>query len=200
MDDDGQLAAVVDGRSLDRKTAIVALATQLFVENGGELPAMGAIAARAGVTRPALYYYYPSKADLVRAVMRQLDWDWWTDIIPASRGETSLWRRIRLLLLEFAEQSFSTEPGMYLALLRASQGNSEVRSALLAQAADMREAIAGMVMEHADEIDLREQSIDEVVDGIIGLIWCISSGVLNTSSKVVLAQVRQTIDLVCAGR
>ena len=72
--------------------------------------------------------------------------------------------------------------------------NEKVRDAVRAQSKALRDAIAGMVAEHPGDAD---QRADATVDGIVGLIWCVASGVLNTGSATVLEQVRQAIELVC---
>jgi len=57
-------------RDLKRKQ-IMDAAEQLFLRHGYEATAMAAIAARAGVANNAVYWYFPSKDDLLAAVLQR---------------------------------------------------------------------------------------------------------------------------------
>jgi AcrR family transcriptional regulator len=52
-----------DTRSLIQQTALA-----LFIEKGFAATSLQQIADRVGVTKAALYYYFPSKADLARSI------------------------------------------------------------------------------------------------------------------------------------
>ena len=58
-------------RSADRPTEIVAAAMAIFAEKGFAAARLDDIAARAGVSKGALYLYYETKEDIFRAVVRQ---------------------------------------------------------------------------------------------------------------------------------
>lgn len=57
-------------RDLKRKQ-IVDAAEKLFLRNGYEATAMAAVAGRAGVANNAVYWYFPSKDDLLAAVLQR---------------------------------------------------------------------------------------------------------------------------------
>jgi AcrR family transcriptional regulator len=57
-------------RDLKRKQ-IVDAAEKLLLRNGYERTAMAAVARRAGVANNAVYWYFPSKDDLLAAVLRR---------------------------------------------------------------------------------------------------------------------------------
>jgi AcrR family transcriptional regulator len=61
-------------RVIDTKQRILDAALALFGERGYYNVAVDEIAARAGVTKGALYYYFTDTADLARDLARQL-WD-----------------------------------------------------------------------------------------------------------------------------
>jgi AcrR family transcriptional regulator len=64
-----------------RPAEIIAAALESFAERGFAATRLDDIAARAGVTRGTLYLYFPSKAELFKAVVRQ-------SIVPIlARGE-----------------------------------------------------------------------------------------------------------------
>ncbi|MDO1558914.1 TetR/AcrR family transcriptional regulator [Brevundimonas sp. 2R-24] len=53
-----------------RPAEIVAAALEVFAEKGFEAARMEAVARRAGVSKGAIYLYFPTKAELFRAVVR----------------------------------------------------------------------------------------------------------------------------------
>jgi AcrR family transcriptional regulator len=59
----------VNGVSVDTRDQILAAASDLFAERGFEQTSLREIAARVGITKAALYYHFPSKADLFEALV-----------------------------------------------------------------------------------------------------------------------------------
>jgi AcrR family transcriptional regulator len=59
-----------DGRTRDTRERLHREAIQLFVEQGFAQTTMQDIADRLGLTKAALYYHFPTKADLVRSVVQ----------------------------------------------------------------------------------------------------------------------------------
>lgn len=57
---------------LDRRSRILEGARAAFLRFGFERASMADIAAGAGVSRTALYHYFPSKEDVLRAVVEEL--------------------------------------------------------------------------------------------------------------------------------
>jgi len=55
----------------DRRQEILAVALRLFAEKGYDATTNADIARAAGVTAPALYYYFPSKAELFKAAISE---------------------------------------------------------------------------------------------------------------------------------
>ena len=58
----------VDGRRTDTRARIHDVALEVFAEHGYERATMQQIADRLGITRPALYYHYRSKEDILASV------------------------------------------------------------------------------------------------------------------------------------
>src|SRR5438552_12594942 len=54
-----------------RPQELLAAALELFVEKGFAATRSEEVAARAGVAKGTLYLYYPSKEDLLKAVVRE---------------------------------------------------------------------------------------------------------------------------------
>ncbi|MFZ5668133.1 MAG: TetR/AcrR family transcriptional regulator [Pseudomonadota bacterium] len=66
-------------RALARPAEIMAVARDLFARKGFEATRMDEIAAAAGVTKPAVYRYFPGKARLIEAMMQ-------ADLVAPSRA------------------------------------------------------------------------------------------------------------------
>jgi AcrR family transcriptional regulator len=86
-----EAAGKADGRRTDTRTRIHEVALELFAELGYERTTMQQIADRLGITRPALYYHYRSKEDILAAVHRDLAYSvdellTWAKAQPATRA------------------------------------------------------------------------------------------------------------------
>lgn len=56
----------------DRKAQIIEVATVLFRENGYHATSLDDIAERIGFTKPAIYYYFDSKEDILFAIVDEV--------------------------------------------------------------------------------------------------------------------------------
>ncbi|MEV7005758.1 TetR/AcrR family transcriptional regulator [Streptosporangium sp. NPDC051022] len=59
-------------RPSDTKARIQAVARELFVEQGVQNTSLKQISDRLGITKPALYYHFESREDLVRSIIQPL--------------------------------------------------------------------------------------------------------------------------------
>src|SRR5262245_60079777 len=59
----------------ETRARLVRAATEAFAEDGVRETSLTSIAAKAGVSRQGLLHYFPSKDDLLRAVLEQRDED-----------------------------------------------------------------------------------------------------------------------------
>lgn len=57
-------------RTSDTKERIQAVARELFAEKGVQRTSLQDIAARLGITKPALYYHFSSREELVRSILQ----------------------------------------------------------------------------------------------------------------------------------
>src|SRR5699024_11834697 len=57
---------------VDTKTEIRKVALELFAQQGFDRTSLREIAERLDITKAALYYHYPSKNDLLRAIVTPL--------------------------------------------------------------------------------------------------------------------------------
>ena len=72
-------------RATRTRAALVAAARELFAEQGFAATSRDAIAARAGVTRGALYHHFDSKAVLAAAVVAELETELVGRVVSAAR-------------------------------------------------------------------------------------------------------------------
>ncbi|GAA3071991.1 TetR/AcrR family transcriptional regulator [Streptosporangium carneum] len=59
-------------RPSDTKTRIQAVARELFLEQGVQNTSLKQISDRLGITKPALYYHFESREELVRSIIQPL--------------------------------------------------------------------------------------------------------------------------------
>lgn len=79
-----------DGRTTDMRARILAVARDRFARFGFSATSLRDIADDLGVTKAALYYHFPRKADLIYDVMLPMvdDIDAWFDRTQPARGRT----------------------------------------------------------------------------------------------------------------
>ena len=175
-----------------RRQRILDVAEELFTESGGP-PAMDAVAAAAGVTRTAIYHYFPTKQDLVRAVlMRGMDWNWWAGPIEQGRSLPTFSARLQSILRECIMRSRGETSGdFYWALVAASRADGEIRRAVRAYGDEMRKSVNGLIEDSiSDGLLPKDTDSQALTKAVLGLVWCFAAGMRNTTSD----RVREEID------
>jgi AcrR family transcriptional regulator len=141
----------VDGRRTDTRARIHDVALEVFAEHGYERASMQQIAERLGVTRPALYYHYRSKEDILASIHNDLaysvdDLITWADTQPKTR-------RTRLQLLRRLHGLMSGPWGTFT---RFAQANEAAMRDLSAAAEFARRMdTLGALLSPTDTIDGR---------------------------------------------
>jgi AcrR family transcriptional regulator len=160
---------------------------------------MESIATAAGVSRTALYYYFPSKAELVREVMGRLDWrGWWTRTIAAGWKGSTFAERLKILLSECVTESLERDGSVYFALLDAAREDVEVRAVIRAELESVRSELLTLVADCKRKKYIpRHIDGDLLADGILGLIWCVAAGLMHASTDTVVREVISGIDIAC---
>jgi AcrR family transcriptional regulator len=90
--------AEMDGRvrrSAATRTALVAAARRLFATRGYSRVSTGEVVETAGVTRNALYYHFPNKEALFRAVYEDVEREVAEHVLAAARSEDTIVERLR---------------------------------------------------------------------------------------------------------
>ncbi|MGV9801541.1 TetR/AcrR family transcriptional regulator [Mycobacterium sp. NPDC003449] len=90
-------------RSEATRAALVAAARDLFVERGYAAVSTGDIARAAAVTRNALYYHFPTKEAVFRAVYEDVERRLAQRVIPAALAQPTARRQLEAGIDEFLD-------------------------------------------------------------------------------------------------
>jgi AcrR family transcriptional regulator len=91
-------------RSEGTRNQLLAVARQLFAENGFEKTPLDLVAERAGVTKGALYHHFRNKRELFQAVFEVLEQELCEATIVAAVGAgTDVWEGLRAGVRAFLE-------------------------------------------------------------------------------------------------
>src|SRR5215471_10049591 len=85
-----------------REQAILDQALELFSRQGYRETTLQEIADRLGITRPAFYYYFRSKEDVLWRLVENLGIRLLDQATPVARGEGSPAERLRTLMVRHA--------------------------------------------------------------------------------------------------
>lgn len=184
---------------------ILEVATRCFRQTGYDGTSLQAIAEEAGLTRTALYNYFDSRADLVRAVLFEnavasaragLDHPWWVD---SPRDGLSGRERLRSLLRASLEDALRTREmgNFYMDLVRESARDPQLRSVLRDYVDGLRSAIRLILDEAVESGELPEDAdLDQLLESVLGMAWALSSAITTAPSDRVRRQVVLALDLV----
>jgi AcrR family transcriptional regulator len=114
----------------EKKNAIIAGATEVFLERGFEATSMSHIATASGLTKPTLYSYFASKESLFAEVMKHVA----TNALSDAFGQLDKERTLDEALKVFGENFISTMLQPELIKLRGiimSEGSRSELGALL---------------------------------------------------------------------
>jgi AcrR family transcriptional regulator len=102
-------------RSARTRAALLGAARELFTERGFAQTGRDDIAERAGVTRGALYHHFASKADVVAAVVDELEAELVDRVVAAGRAGTGPLDQLRRSCRAYIDAC--TEPAIARILL-----------------------------------------------------------------------------------
>ena len=119
-------------RSMElKRDAVLLTAAHLFLEHGYQKTSMSLLAARLNITKPALYYYFHNKEEILvecyRAGITEID----SHLDRSSPAAGSGLHRLRLYVLAYATAVLTTEFGRCVAMIDdgelSPEGQREVR-------------------------------------------------------------------------
>ncbi|RMF06973.1 MAG: TetR/AcrR family transcriptional regulator [Candidatus Neomarinimicrobiota bacterium] len=99
-----------------RKTQILDSALDVLVEKGYESSRVDDIVARSGISKGAIYWYYPSKKDIYLALVNHWVWNYSATINYIVSDRQSAAEQLTHLF-EFFSQQFRESPAVFKALL-----------------------------------------------------------------------------------
>jgi TetR/AcrR family transcriptional regulator, cholesterol catabolism regulator len=89
--------------SNDRRQQIIEVSTELFRERGYHVTSLEDIAERIGFTKPAIYYYFKSKEDILFAIVEEIVDEAYERIASIAAGPGPCVERLRALLVANTE-------------------------------------------------------------------------------------------------
>ncbi len=110
-------------RKADRPDEIIAAAMALFAEKGFAAARLDDIAARAGVSKGALYLYFPTKQDMFRAVVEQAVGPNFASAQQMSMGEVAFADLARGMGQMMAHMAATSPLGGIVKMVIAEAGN-----------------------------------------------------------------------------
>ncbi len=112
-----------------RRTALLAAGHELVLSGGPSAVTMTAVAARAGLSRPAVYDYFASTTDLLAAVLSERMHAWSDDVDQALAGEATAEAKVRTYVRVSLELISDGSHGL-MVLLSTESLPADVRKAL----------------------------------------------------------------------
>ncbi|NMB79519.1 MAG: TetR/AcrR family transcriptional regulator [Methanomicrobiales archaeon] len=120
---------IIKGYREEVKDRIVSAAFSLFIEKGYHDTTMGEIASSLGVTKPALYQYFPSKEDLFTAVAEQARAEFKGTLERSYRGRDI--REGSAVLFEALLRYVPQFNGLYAEMMLLGTRNEKLRRILI---------------------------------------------------------------------
>lgn len=154
--------------SLDIES-ITTVALELFNEHGFDGTTMDEIAARLGVTKPALYYHAPNgKEEILRHAIHRVMDPLWMSLQEPGAVEGTAAERLRYVLTRQVELILQGMPeiGYFLLPVAHHHLKSEVRARRRAYDMAVKELFANAVEEGAIRADLDTQLMLRLVLGM----------------------------------
>ncbi|MDF5754529.1 TetR/AcrR family transcriptional regulator [Spongiactinospora sp. TRM90649] len=127
------------GRRSDTRERIQRVALEMFAERGYEKTTLQEVAERLGITRPALYYHFKAKSDILASVIEDMI-ESMDDLIGWARAQPGTPEAQRRILVRMAELL----EGRWRPLLRFAQVNQAVM-AEIEPGTRMQERLTAMV-------------------------------------------------------
>jgi AcrR family transcriptional regulator len=188
-DIDGQAARVLgrppssDGVATRR--AIIAAAASHLGTTGYDAMTMDVIANEVGITKAAIYRYFRSKQDLVRAAVVEVEPSIRHYYDQFSADAVSLGDRFRALIRACMEISLQHQQPVlgYFQMGRLADRDEELAVAFRERSVAIRQTISELVNEAIDRHEL-PQNADKtsIVEAVSGLLWAMTSASASASN------------------
>lgn len=153
-----------------RRREILACAADVFYEQGFSGGTTREIAARVGLTQPAIYYYVGSKDDLLREITEQVRADTRAALGRAFSASEQPVERLRALVQEFTEAVVRNQKTFSVYWKEFKALPEELRATLMEDERAFVKEVAGIVREAQDTDALPPGPTTAMTEAILGMV------------------------------
>lgn len=174
----------------DRKAEIQQTTLDLAFEVGPDHVTTGMIAAKLGLTQPALYKHFPKKGDIWAAIADQLGQRVGANIARATATTTDPLERIRLLVLGHLQLVRETPALPEIMVMRdASSNHAMVQSAIQTRMTDFRGTLVAAVIAAIESGEFRDNiAAKDAATLIFGVIQSLVLRLMVTRNTAILLE------------
>jgi AcrR family transcriptional regulator len=180
-----------------RQTILTAASRQL-ASIGYDGMTLESVANEAGITKAAIYRYFPSKRSLMLAAVRDAHPIYDEYYVELSRDAKGIADRLRALVkacIKFSLENPQSALG-YFQSGRLADQDEEIARIFRARTAGVRKVIAGIISDAAAAGELVPGTDQrEIVDAVCGVIWVMTAGVAEAQNQRVRRQIELATEL-----
>lgn len=175
----------------ERRRVILAAATEVVAQRGAEAASIAEIAERAGITRPVVYDHFPTKHDIVLALIEHHHQTLMAVLGEVAAGPRLDKRTLRRIIVAYLRQ-VDADPGGWRILCLEPSRDGEIADVQRRTAGEVNAVVASMLSPETPMrrrlmavegaraavnalADLRQQdpriSIEELADVAVALVW-----------------------------
>ncbi len=189
---------VVRKSAQDRKDEIVQTALELAFKVGPDRVTTGMIAARIGLTQPAIYKHFPRKDDLWRSVTTTLSAQIAKNISTAKQRAKTPMDRLRLLVMGHLKLIHATPALPEIMVARDPKGvqkliRMEIRSGMTGFYDDLTQAVKDAQRDGSLRKDLKAQDLATLIFGVIQSL--VLRMLVTRDTKVLLNDAERLLNL-----
>jgi AcrR family transcriptional regulator len=167
----------------ERKELILDAALHTFVEYGYHGAIMDTIAERANVTKPILYRHFPSKMDLLLAIVERSGGELRKSMIDSSSTVDDLYERIRHDVkahLDFVE---SSEMGYRLVIEGEFHVSKEISEIIVGTRNAIIDNVAASIINNVDPALVPPEKAEAIAVMIVGMVEFTAIHWINSQDK-----------------
>lgn len=153
-----------------RKELILDAALRTFVESGYHGATMDTIAERANVTKPILYRHFPSKLDLLLAIVERAGDELRSSMIEPNSPFVDLRERIRHDVKAHFDFVERREMGYRLIIESNLQVSEEISDRIAALRNDIKDIVAESIYNNVDPTQVSRDQAEVIAVMIVGMV------------------------------
>lgn len=154
------------GQSAERRAALINAAFDVFIDKGYHNAAMDDIAARAGISKPIVYQYFPSKRDLYIGLLDDAVAEWVEGMASAIAAQDNNEDRMRAAIKYYFDKVDDTDRSYRLIFETDFTADPDVR----ARVEDVISQVARIVgIEISQQTDISPGEASVIAAGLCGM-------------------------------